>query len=110
MITHPTCFVTADTYRDFGVFDTNYRSAADYDFMLRLYESKKVVFTPVMRVLSNFRLGGMSGSQTGVRENAAIRYQRGYMGKKRYRFVIFKSYVYQWMNRKKRRKNKRFNA
>lgn len=100
MITHPTCFVTADTYKDFGLFDTRYRSAADYDLMLRLYESKKVVFTPVMRVLSNFRLGGMSGSQTGVRENAIIRYKRGYMSKKRYRFVMLKSHIYQWLNRK----------
>lgn len=101
MITHPTCFVTAETYRDFGVFDTKYRSAADYDLMLRFYESKKVVFTPVMRVMSNFRLGGMSGSQTGVRENATIRYQRGYMSKKRYQFVMLKSHVYEWLHRKK---------
>ncbi|MDE7267541.1 MAG: glycosyltransferase [Lachnospiraceae bacterium] len=101
MITHPTCFVTADTYRDFGVFDTKYRSAADYDLMLRFYESKKVVFTPIMRVLSNFRLGGMSGSQIGVRENAIIRYKRGYMSKKRYRFVMIKSRIYQWLTRKK---------
>lgn len=100
MITHPTCFVTADTYRDFGLFDTGYRSAADYDLMLRFYESKKVIFTPVMRVLSNFRLGGMSGSQTGVRENAAIRYKRGYMSKKRYWFVMLKSHIYQWLHRK----------
>lgn len=101
MITHPTCFVTADTYRDFDVFDTRYHSAADYDLMLRFYESKKVVFTPIMRVLSNFRLGGMSGSQIGVRENAAIRYQRGYMSKKRFWFVMLKSQVYEWLHRKK---------
>lgn len=99
MITHPTCFVTSDTYRDFGMFDTEYRSAADYDFMLRLYESKDVAFTAVMRVLSNFRLGGMSGSQTGVRENAMIRYRRGYMSKKRYYFVLLKSYIYQWIHK-----------
>lgn len=106
MITHPTCFVTKDAYRDFGVFDTKYRSAADYDLMLRFYESKKVVFTPVMRVMSNFRMGGMSGSQTGVRENAAIRYQRGYMSKKKYWFVMFKSHVYEWLHRKNRHKER----
>ncbi|MDE6915137.1 MAG: hypothetical protein K2P35_15790, partial [Lachnospiraceae bacterium] len=101
MITHPTCFVTKDTYRDFGVFDTGYRSAADYDMMLRFYESKKVAFTPVMRVMSNFRMGGMSGTQTGVLENAAIRYKRGYISKKRYQFVMLKSRIYQWLHRKK---------
>ncbi len=99
MITHPTCFVTKDTYKDFGVFDTKYRSAADYDLMLRLWESGKVNFTPIMRILSNFRLGGMSGSQTGVRENAVIRYSRGYMSRKKYYFVIIKSHIYEWLHR-----------
>ena len=101
MITHPTCFVTRDTYKELGVFDLKYRSAADYDLMLRFYESKKVVFTPVMHVLSNFRLGGMSSSQIGVRENATIRYERGYMSKKKYRFVMIKSRIYEWMHKGK---------
>lgn len=100
MITHPTCFVTRTAYELLGVFDIQYRSAADYDLMLRFYESGKVVFTPVLRVLSNFQLGGMSGSQVGVRENAVIRYRRGYMSKKRYYFVMIKSHIYQWLHRK----------
>lgn len=101
MITHPTCFVTKETYDKFGVFDLTYRSAADYDLMLRLYESKEVVFTPIERVLSNFQLGGMSSSQIGVRENAAIRYKRGYISKKKYWFVIVKSRVYEWLHKEK---------
>lgn len=99
MITHPTCFVTKAAYNTFGVFDTQYRSAADYDLMLRFYESGKVVFTPVLSVLSNFQLGGMSSSQTGVRENARIRCHRGYMSRKRYYFVMLKSYFYEWTHR-----------
>ena len=59
MITHPTCFVTKDVYEKFGVFDLQYKSAADYDFMLRLYQTKQVTFTPVMKILANFQLGGM---------------------------------------------------
>jgi glycosyltransferase involved in cell wall biosynthesis len=98
MITHPTCFVTKDTYNDLGLFDISYRSAADYDLMLRFWESKKVSFTPIMRVLSNFQMGGMSGSQTGVRENAKIRYKRGYMSKKKYYFVVAKSHIYEMLN------------
>ena len=101
MITHPTCFVTKKTYEQFGLFDTQYRSAADYDLMLRFWESRQVVFTPVMQVLSNFVLGGMSSSQTGVRENARIRYKRGYMSRKRYQFVILKIHIYEKLNRKK---------
>ena len=99
MITHPTCFVTKAAYEALGVFDTQYRSAADYDLMLRFYESRKVVFTPVMSVLSNFQLGGMSSSQKGVRENARIRYRRGYMSRKRYYFVTLKSHLFEWTHR-----------
>lgn len=98
MITHPTCFVTKDTYNDFGVFDLQYHSAADYDLMLRFWESREVTFTPIMRVLSNFQLGGMSSSQTGVRENITIRYRRGYISRKKYRFVILKSRIYEKLN------------
>lgn len=100
MITHPTCFVTKAAYDKFGIFNLKYRSAADYDLMLRFYESQKVVFTPVMRVLSNFQLGGMSGSQIGVRENAVIRYERGYLSKKKYWFIMTKSRIYEWMHKK----------
>ena len=35
MITHSTCFVTKQAYDRFGLFDTKYHSAADYDLMLR---------------------------------------------------------------------------
>ena len=100
MITHPTCFVTRAAYKKLGVFDLKYRSAADYDLMLRFYESGKVVFTPIYRVLSNFQLGGMSSSQVGVRENAIIRYERGYMSKKKYHFVMIKSRVYEWLHKR----------
>lgn len=100
MITHPTCFVTKDAYKAFGVFDLKYRSAADYDLMLRFYESQRVVFTPIYQVLSNFQLGGMSSSQVGVRENAAIRYERGFMLKKKYHFVMLKSRIYEWLNKR----------
>ncbi|MDE7324449.1 MAG: glycosyltransferase [Lachnospiraceae bacterium] len=101
MITHPTCFVTRDTYEKFGVFDTQYRSAADYDLMLRYYKSGNVVFTPVYHVLSNFCLGGMSSSQTGVRENALVRFRYGYLSGKRYRFLILKSYLYEFLHKKR---------
>lgn len=95
MITHPTCFVTKDTYEKFGVFDTQYRSAADYDLMLRYFRSGEVFFTPVYHVLSNFQLGGMSSSQTGVRENALVRFRYGYLTKKRYWFLVMKSHLYE---------------
>ncbi len=99
MITHPTCFVTKGAYERFGAFDTQYRSAADYDLMLRYFKSTQVVFTPVYHVLSNFHLGGMSSSQTGVRENALVRFRHGYLSGKRYRFLTIKSYLYEFLHK-----------
>ena len=100
MITHPTCFVTKDVYEKFGVFDLQYKSAADYDFMLRLYQTKQVTFTPVMKILSNFQLGGMSSSQVGVQENLKVRYKYGYLSKKQLVFQTIKSKIYQWLHEK----------
>ena len=100
MITHPTCFVTKDTYEKFGVFDIQYRSAADYDLMLRYFKSGQVVFTPIYRVLSNFQLGGISSSQTGVRENALVRFRYGYLSKKKYWFMVVKSHLYELMHKR----------
>ena len=99
MITHPTCFVTKAAYEDFGTFDLKYRSSADLDLMLRFFDTRKVSFTPIMRVLSNFRLGGMSSGQTGVRESAKIRCDRGYLSKKKYYFIVVKSYIYECLNK-----------
>ncbi|MDE6220563.1 MAG: glycosyltransferase [Lachnospiraceae bacterium] len=100
MITHPTCFVTKATYEDFGLFDLKYRASADLDLMLRFYETKRVTFTPIMRILSNFQLGGMSSSQRGVREAATIRYRHKYISGKRYFFVNIKSYIYEWTHKR----------
>ena len=35
MIFHPTCFISSDTYKKLGYFNTRYRVAADYEFILR---------------------------------------------------------------------------
>lgn len=60
MIPHPTCFVTRETYRDMGLYLTVFKISADYELMLRLYQSQKVVFTQSKTVLTNFRIGGAS--------------------------------------------------
>ncbi len=59
MIAHPTCFVSKKVYYTHRSFDTQYISAADYDLMLRLYESGDVFFEPVEELIANFTLGGM---------------------------------------------------
>lgn len=94
MITHPTCFVTRKTYEKYGVFLANeYRSAADYELMLRFYNSNMVVFTPVYSVLSNFRLGGISSSHVGQMETAKLQRKLGTMSTKKYIITILKNRI-----------------
>ena len=83
MITHPTCFVSKDTYNDFGMFDTKYKSAADYDLMMRLYHKSDTTFVPIYKVISNFEKGGISGSGVGPKEAAMIKYEYGLVPKAR---------------------------
>ncbi|MBK1633266.1 glycosyl transferase [Thiohalocapsa halophila] len=57
---HPTLFLRRSVYERFGLFDTRYRIAADYDLMLRVLSqlSGRVVYLP--QVLVRMRVGGAS--------------------------------------------------
>lgn len=72
MITHSTCFVSLETYKDIGIYDVSYRSSADYDLFLKFYYDKRVKFTPVYKVMANFSLGGISSSTICGIENNKI--------------------------------------
>ena len=57
---HPTLYLRRSVYERIGGFDTRYRIAADYDFMLRVLTqlSGQVRYLP--QVLVRMRLGGVS--------------------------------------------------
>lgn len=99
MITHPTCFVTPNVYQDMGLFNTKYKSSSDYEFMLRIFETKKVHFQPVYKIISNFREGGVSGSQVGYRETLQLQFSYGGISKFRYYRMIIKSYIYELIHK-----------
>ncbi len=90
MITHPTCFVTRKLYEDKGVFNTDYRYSADYEFMLRMYKDKQVEFTPVYKLISNYALGGASGTGAAYIETNKLLLSYGFISKKRYNFIVLK--------------------
>lgn len=87
MITHPTCFVTKKLYEDKGSFNTAYRYSADYEFMLRMQEDREVEFVPVYRLISNYALGGASGTGDAYIETMGLHYKYGVISKKRYRLL-----------------------
>ena len=92
MIAHPTCFVTAKVYKDFGMFDLKYKSSADHDFMLRMRKHQEIVFVPVYKILATFAYGtGMSAQSSSVIEAIGMLTTHGIISKKRY-YMILVSY------------------
>lgn len=63
VVSHPTVFLKKSIYQQYGLFDEQYRSAADYELMLRLY-TKGVSIRFVPEILTFFRRGGFSEKAT----------------------------------------------
>ncbi len=57
---HPTLYVRRDVYEQHGLFDTSFRIAADYDFILRLLGRGGVGVRYIPDVLVKMRVGGAS--------------------------------------------------
>lgn len=73
-IFHPATFIKLSVYRRFGFYDIKYRSASDYDLLLRLY-NRGYKFAYVPEVLATFRSGGTSSNdfRLSLTENYQIR-------------------------------------
>jgi len=58
---HPTLFLRREVYQKYGAFDTSFKIAGDYDFMLRILKDNIVVkYLP--QVIYRMRVGGESNS------------------------------------------------
>lgn len=57
---HPAFFVKRDVYTQHGLFDTSYKIAADYDFILRVLGLKSISTVYLPAVLYKMRVGGIS--------------------------------------------------
>lgn len=59
---HPSVFVKKEIYERYGMFDTEYRLAADCDLLIRFY-SQNVRFGYIDEVIAYFRDGGLSAKK-----------------------------------------------
>jgi len=59
---HPTFFVKKEIYQKYGLFNLNFKIAADYELMLRFLEKYKINSSYIPQVLVQMRLGGKSNS------------------------------------------------
>jgi len=91
MIPHQTCFVTKSIYKEIGLFDTHYKSAADYDFTIRASLDTRVIFEPIYTILVSFRSGGMCSTIAGGLEQAQIKRKYGFITKKQFEYLKLKA-------------------
>ncbi len=59
---HPTFFVKKEVYQKYGLFDLQFKSAADYEIMLRFIHRFKVSISYLPRVIVKMRIGGVSNA------------------------------------------------
>ena len=57
---HPAFFVRNKTYIKCGLYDTNYKIASDFDFMLRVFEVYQCKSVFINMVITKMRIGGES--------------------------------------------------
>lgn len=94
MISHPSSFVSKALYESFGGYDTEFVSAADYDFMLRMSENKKVAFFPVYEVIANFSLGGMCSSSKAYYDLLKVQRKHEIISESLYKKTMLKCKIY----------------
>jgi glycosyltransferase involved in cell wall biosynthesis len=67
---HPSFFLRRTCYEKHGNFNTGFKTAADYELMLRMLHVKKVSVTYLPEVLVLMRTGGVSNASFGNRIRA----------------------------------------
>lgn len=77
---HPTLFLKREVYEKYGVYDTSYRCAADYEFMVRFLKDEKNRLAYIPEVLVAMFYGGTSNA--GLR-NYLVSFKEGYMALRR---------------------------
>lgn len=95
-INHQAMFVHKGVYHEVGPYNSGYRLAADYDFLVRC-RRKDVQFLPIPGCLVNFRNRGLSVRESGLHRKEANEICKQYFGSfsiKRWDFIIFN---YIWM-------------
>ena len=67
---HPTFFVKKECYQKYGSFNTTFRSAADYEIMLRLLYKHKIKAAYLPEFIVKMRVGGQSNASLNNRLKA----------------------------------------
>jgi glycosyltransferase involved in cell wall biosynthesis len=69
---HPSFFVRKDCYLRYGLFNTDFKTAADYELMLRFIHKHKIKLAYLPEVIVKMRVGGKSNVSLFARLKANI--------------------------------------
>lgn len=88
---HPTFFVRKEIYNKYGVFDTHFTSAADYELMLRFMHKCKISVAYLNKVIVKMRMGGKSNKSIFNRIKANTEDRKAWVvnGLKPYFFTLY---------------------
>ncbi len=88
---HPTFFVKKSVYEKFGTFNTELKSAADYEFMLRVLHKEKTSVSYLPKLTVRMRAGGVSNAsfKHRIRANKEDRKAWELNGIQPYFFTLF---------------------
>jgi hypothetical protein len=70
MPAHPTFFVRRKYYEKYGLFETDYKIAADYEILIRLLYVHKLSYRYLPLKMVKMRIGGVSSN--GIRSNIIL--------------------------------------
>ena len=59
---HPTLYLKKEIYEKYGLYKTDYRISADYEFMVRILKDNQVKLSYINEVLINMAYGGTSSN------------------------------------------------
>lgn len=62
MPAHPTLFLNSSIYKEEGAFNTKFKIAADYDFILRIFKNPEFKFAFLEKTVVKMRVGGASNN------------------------------------------------
>lgn len=91
---HPTWYVSKQVYKKIGLYDTRYKIASDYDYYMRLLESK-IEIVEAKETLAMHREGGISENYIGAEEVYKIKHF--YKGKYLAFFLRLQNLIFKYL-------------
>lgn len=59
---HPTVFIRSEIFKKHGLYDLKYKIAADYDYLIRLFNDNNLTTYYLPKVITKMRVGGISNN------------------------------------------------